>query len=94
LAAQIDLESLPLSPSAAAWLRGQPDRAAALRRLATGGDDYEVIAAIAPEDVEAYAQAAGMNVAVVGRLVEGEGVEARLDGAMLALDRLGYSHGG
>ncbi len=94
LAARIDLESLPLSPSAAEWLRDQPDRAAALLRLATGGDDYEVIAAVAPEDVEAYAQAAGMNVSVVGRLIEGEGVEARLDGAPLALERLGYRHGG
>jgi thiamine-monophosphate kinase len=94
LAAQIDLESLPLSPSAAAWLQIQPDHAAGLARLATGGDDYEVIAAIAPEDVEAYARAAGMNVAVVGRLVEGEGVVARLDGAPLALERLGYRHGG
>ncbi len=94
LAARIDLESLPLSPSAAAWLRDQPDRAAGLSRLATGGDDYEVIAAVAPEDVEAYAQAAGMPVTVIGLLLEGQGVEARLDGAPLALDRLGYSHGG
>ncbi len=94
LAAQIALESLPLSESAAAWLRGQPDRAAGLSQLATGGDDYEVLAAVAPQDVEAYARAAGMAVTVVGRLVEGDGVEARLDGLPLALDRLGYRHGG
>ncbi len=92
LSARIDLETLPLSPSAAAWLSGQPDRAAALARLATGGDDYEVIAAVAPQDVEAYANAAGLDVTVVGRLIEGEGVEARLDGRSLVLDRLGYSH--
>jgi thiamine-monophosphate kinase len=92
LAAQIDLETLPLSPSAAAWLEGQHDRGAGLSRLATGGDDYEVIAAVAPEDFGAYAAAAGMEVTVIGRLVEGEGVEARLDGAPVALVRLGYSH--
>ena len=92
LAARIDLESLPLSPGGAAWLSGQPDRAAALVQLATGGDDYEVIAAVAPEDVEAYARAAGMDVTVVGVLREGQGVEARLDGHVLTLDRLGYSH--
>lgn len=94
LAARIDLEALPLSPSAAAWQRSQPDRGEALARLATGGDDYEVISAVAPEDVDAYARAAGMTVAVVGRLVEGQGVEARLDGQVLALDTLGYRHGG
>lgn len=94
LAAVIDLDSLPLSPSAAAWLAAQPDRAAALVQLATGGDDYEVIAAVAPDDVEAYAAAAGMPVAVVGRLAVGQGVEARLDSAPLALERLGYRHGG
>jgi thiamine-monophosphate kinase len=94
LSAQIDLEALPLSPSAQAWLHGQPDHAAALSALATGGDDYEVIAAVAPEDLTAYAAAAGMPVTVVGRLLDGQGVQVRLAGAALALDRLGYRHGG
>jgi thiamine-monophosphate kinase len=94
LRAQIDLETLPLSPSAVAWLLGQADRAGALTSLATGGDDYEVIAAVAPRDLEAYARDAGMPVAVVGRLTDGEGVEVRLDGDVLAPDRLGYRHGG
>lgn len=94
LRAQIDLGSLPLSSSAASWIQDQPDRAAALVRLATGGDDYEVIVAVAPEDVEAYAGAANMPVAVVGRLLEGQGVEARLDGDPVALDGFGYRHGG
>jgi thiamine-monophosphate kinase len=94
LRAQIDLETLPLSPSAVAWLLGQADRAGALILLATGGDDYEVIAAVAPRNLEAYAQDAGMPVAVVGRLTDGAGVEVRLDGDVLAPDRLGYRHGG
>jgi len=38
----IDLASMPLSAQAGAWLQAQPDRAAGLVRLATGGDDYEV----------------------------------------------------
>lgn len=92
LRAQIDLETLPLSASAAEWLDAQADRAKALTRLATGGDDYEVIVAVAPNDVDAYRRAAGMAVAAIGRLLEGEGVEARLDGGQVALDRLGYSH--
>jgi thiamine-monophosphate kinase len=94
MAALIDLDTLPLSPSAAVWLAAQPDRAAALVQLATGGDDYEVVAAVAPEDIEAYAAVAGMPVTVVGRLADGQGVDVGLDGAPLALERLGYRHGG
>jgi thiamine-monophosphate kinase len=93
LAARIELASLPLSPGGTAWLSGQSDHGAALVQLATGGDDYEVIAAVAPEDVEAYAAAADMRVTVIGRLTEGQGVEASLNGQALSLDRLGYRHG-
>src|SRR5689334_5497467 len=44
VALELDLDRMPLSPAARAWLDAQPDRAAALVRLATGGDDYEVVA--------------------------------------------------
>lgn len=94
LRACIDLERLPLSRAAADWLNGQADRRTALAALAAGGDDYEVIVAVAPEDAEAYAQAAGMAVTPVGCLTEGQGVEVRLDGQTVVPERLGYRHGG
>lgn len=90
----LDLDRLPLSASAAVWLEVQIDHSAALCALASGGDDYEVIAAVAPDEAEAYAAAAGMPVTVVGRLADGQGVEARLDGDVVALGRLGYRHQG
>ena len=39
----LDLDRIPLSGAAATWLESQPDVAAALVRLATGGDDYEIV---------------------------------------------------
>jgi thiamine-monophosphate kinase len=92
LRAQIDLDAISLSAPAAAWLRAQTDRAAALKRLATGGDDYEIIAAVAPADLADFTLAAEASVTVVGLLTAGEGVEARLDGLPVALDQLGYHH--
>lgn len=42
----IELDQLPLSGAAATWLERQPDVGAALLRLGTGGDDYEVVCAM------------------------------------------------
>lgn len=80
---RVDLDRLPLSSAAAAWLDAQPDRAAALARLATGGDDYEVVCTGArPLD----------GFTVIGEVVEGQGVEARLDGALVATGAGGWRH--
>ncbi len=43
----IDLERMPVSPAAAAWLSRQPDKAATYLALATGGDDYALACASA-----------------------------------------------
>ena len=44
----IDLEKLPLSRAATAWLETRVDPAAALADLASGGDDYEIVMAAPP----------------------------------------------
>jgi thiamine-monophosphate kinase len=80
----IELERLPLSAPAQAWLAGQPDRAAALVRLATGGDDYEVVCA-APAPIAGFT--------VVGHLEEGAGAEARLEGLAVETGAGGWRHG-
>ncbi len=85
LAVVIDLETLPLSASAAAWLQAQENRTEGLITLATGGDDYELVLA-SPRPI------AGMTV--IGRFDAGQGLQVRLGGALVGLDRLGYRHGG
>jgi thiamine-monophosphate kinase len=80
----LDLDALPLSPSARRWLDAQPDRTAALIRLATGGDDYEVVCVVtggAPDGFTA-----------IGAVVAGEGVEVRLDGRPVAIVQGGWRH--
>ena len=81
---RLDLDALPLSPAARRWLDGQPDRAAALIRLATGGDDYEVICTVSggpPEDFTA-----------IGAVVDGAGVEVRVDGRLVEVAQGGWKH--
>ncbi|WP_414694243.1 thiamine-phosphate kinase [Phenylobacterium sp.] len=84
LGLSLDLDEMPLSPAAAAWLDGQPDRAAALVRLATGGDDYEVVAAFPDSPPEGFTP--------IGEMVFGSGVEARVDGRPVAVTERGWRH--
>lgn len=65
----LHLDRLPLSPDAGRWLDAQDHRKAALIRLASGGDDYEVIATFTGSAPEGFTQIgevrAGSDVAVV-----------------------------
>jgi thiamine-monophosphate kinase len=91
LAAVIDLDALPLAPGLAEVARRtghEPDLLAA-----TGGDDYELLAAIAPEDLDRLRNAAGLPLTPVGRLEAGAGLRAERAGAEVPLDRLGWEHG-
>ena len=69
----------------------QSDRSNALAQLASGGDDYELALAVAPEDLDAFLTAAPGSTAV-GRFAAGQGVEVRFQGAAVAVKRLGWSH--
>ncbi len=59
--------------------------AAGLIALASGGDDYELVLA---------AEQPIAGTTVIGRFEAGEGLQTRLEGKVLNLDRLGYRHGG
>ena len=84
-AAVLRLESLPLSAAAAAWLDRRSDRAEALVRLATGGDDYELVFTSAGEPPP--------GCTVVGEIVEGEGVRVLHESREIPIERPGWSHG-
>jgi thiamine-monophosphate kinase len=61
----LHLDRMPLSPAARRWLEAQPDRVAALVTLATGGDDYEVVAAFSGQAPEGFTP--------IGEVSAGEG---------------------
>ena len=93
---RLDLERLPVSEPASRWLELQPDRAAALLALATGGDDYEVVLTVRPDDADpliAEAEASGVALTDIGEAVDGEGLIARFEGRDLAPGRTGWRHG-
>ena len=80
----LDLERMPLSAAARRWLGAQGDRVAGLARLATGGDDYEVVAT--------FDGAAPAGFTVIGEVVAGEGVEVRVEGRIVAIEQGGWRH--
>ena len=83
----IDLDQLPLSGAAATWLERQPDVGAALLRLGTGGDDYEVVCAMAA----GLKKPAGFTA--IGEFRKGAGVEVRAAGQILDAGSGGWRHG-
>jgi thiamine-monophosphate kinase len=92
--ARIALERVPLSRAAHAAIALDPDLLAA---ALTGGDDYEIIASVAPANAaafEAEAAAVSVSVAHVGDAVEGRGPPRFLhaDGAEMTFARGSYSH--
>lgn len=93
---EIDLETVPLSAAGQAWFDGRVDEQAALEKLVTGGDDYEIAFTATARDEAALrreAERRHLRVTRIGRVTEGEGVIARFGGQPVAFDRPGFSHG-
>lgn len=86
LALRLDLERMPLSKPARAWLATQDDQATALLRLATGGDDYEIVCT-APAEHPALS-----SLTVIGEMVEGEGIEVRVGDEVIDPGVGGWTH--
>jgi thiamine-monophosphate kinase len=94
LRAQIDLEAMPISRAARAWLQHRVDAATALRDLAAGGDDYEIVCCARADRAEAIIRAAQDrgDFTVIGRMVAGEGVSVSYLGDQVKVDRAGWRH--
>ena len=82
----LNLDRIPISVAAANWLEQQADSASALVRLATGGDDYEVICTL-PTDAPAQA-----GLTVIGEVCDGAGVEARVAARTVDTGTGGWRH--
>ena len=94
VSARIEAALVPLSAAARAVVAADPAR---LETVLTGGDDYEILAAIPPGKQEAFrraAQAAGVPVTRIGSLSEGDGgvTFVGATGEPLHLSRAGYDH--
>jgi thiamine-monophosphate kinase len=91
----IDLEVTPRSPAGQAWFATRVDEEAALERLATGGDDYEIAFTAAAKDEPALRREAERRhiwLTCLGRVVEGNGVTARFGGKPVQIAAPGFSH--
>jgi thiamine-monophosphate kinase len=92
--AVLDAERVPLSAAAARAVAADP---AALAAVLTGGDDYEILLAVAADLADAFEQAAdeqGVRVSAIGTLVPPFPGRVRVErhGQILALERLAYRH--
>ena len=94
VAIRLDTARVPLSPAAAAAVAADP---ALMVAAITGGDDFEIAAAVPPDRVAAFiagCAAAGVAAAEIGDVVAGEPGVTVIggDGAVLAIERGSFSH--
>jgi thiamine-monophosphate kinase len=92
-AARVGLADVPLSPAAAKAAAADP---ALDLRIVTGGDDYEVLAAVPVANAGAFdsiAAQGGITVTRIGTTLAGTGViiDGR-DGQPIVLDHTGWDH--
>jgi thiamine-monophosphate kinase len=89
----LTLGAVPLSAPAVIWVGTDASRRL---RLATAGDDYEIVLAVPPEGaphLAAAAASAGTPITRIGRIEAGVGVSVvGPDGAVLPVAQGGYRH--
>ncbi len=92
--AEIEVSAVPLSPAANSALAASPE---AMQAILSGGDDYEILAAIPPAEAPAFEAAAahvGVRVARIGAVKTGSQAPIFLnaDGSPLQLSSPGFEH--
>lgn len=96
----IDLLSgkIPLSEAARSWMQNEDDSNAAIARLASFGDDYEILftaPASRRRSIEMASQVTKTPIARIGTAVKGKGVRLlNSAGAAIELGRPGFDHFG
>jgi thiamine-monophosphate kinase len=92
VAAEIDVEAVPLSEAVRTAVAAAPDL---IETALTGGDDYEILLALPPDKLSAFfaaAQSVEIAVREIGKLQAGEGVRFMHAGKALTFARPSYSH--
>jgi thiamine-monophosphate kinase len=90
---RVEVAAVPLSAACARALGAQP---ALISQVLTGGDDYEILAAVPADQATAFqaaAAAAEVQVTAIGGFLEGRGlVIDGADGRPLTLAKSGFDH--
>jgi thiamine-monophosphate kinase len=92
VAAEIEVAGVPLSDAARAVVTAEPTL---IETVLTGGDDYEILLTLAPQQRGAFeesARSAGVAVTEIGRVATGEGARFLSDGKAYTFTRAAYSH--
>jgi thiamine-monophosphate kinase len=92
VAAEIDVDRVPLSDAARATLSADPSL---LETALTGGDDYEILLTLPADRLDGFRAAAaeaGVAVNEIGRMTAGQRARFVRDGKTLTLARPSYSH--
>lgn len=94
--AEVAVSSIPLSKAAKAALQTAPR---SMSTILSGGDDYEILAAVPPRSAAAFEAAgreAGVSLARIGSVKAGGGtpVFIKPDGVQFVLDVRGFEHFG
>jgi thiamine-monophosphate kinase len=92
---EIDLEVTPLSLAGQAWFEQRVDPQAALEKLVTGGDDYEIAftaPAASEEALRREADRRHIPLTRIGQVVPGAGVSVRYQGQAVTLAKPGFTH--
>ena len=92
----LNLNVLPLSSAAQAWLADRVDPQISLEDLATGGDDYEIAFTAHPrheETLRLEAERRLVRLTKVGEITAGSGLTVVYDGKPIVLARGGWTHG-
>tara|TARA_R110002072_G_scaffold5008_2_gene33857 strand:+ start:1123 stop:2109 length:987 start_codon:yes stop_codon:yes gene_type:complete len=96
VALKIELNSILVSDAADHWLSGEKDKPVARIRLATSGDDYEILFSCRPDAwPELMRSAIRFDVPItrIGRVVTGQGVRVLdEDGKPLDIAKAGFTH--
>jgi thiamine-monophosphate kinase len=92
LAAEVDVDAVPLSDAAHAALSAD---AKLIECIMTGGDDYEIVLTLPAVRFGAFrtaAESAGVPVSKIGQVTSGQGARFLREGKALSFAKPSYSH--
>jgi len=96
VAIDVELDRVPVSRAARAWLDNRTDPVVSRLDLATGGDDYEIACTVRHDQLDLVlkgAERAGVPMHAIGRVTAGQGVRVTFEGDPVPVDRTGWKHG-